>query len=139
MKRVLKNSFGKIYLTITHEEKNGWICNDWAGTLAVDNVMQGATEVMDVMRQTGCRYLLNDNRQVTGSWNQANDWIEQAWMPQALALGLRRFAHVVPAALFGVASAEEMLRRAGDRFEMRLFKSGTEAEEWLKAAQQVEA
>ena len=139
MKKELKNSFGKVYLTITWDEKNGWIINNWEGMLSVENVMQGASEVLKVMRQTGCHYLLNDNRQVTGSWNQANDWIEQTWMPQALALGLRRFAHIVPSAMFGVTSAEEMLKRMGQRFEMRLFKSRQEAKQWLTDAQKMQA
>ncbi|WP_400190955.1 hypothetical protein [Hymenobacter sp. B81] len=134
MKRELRTSFDKIYLTIEYDEASGWIYNNWQGVLPSDTVIRGAAEVLEVMRATGCHYLLNDNRLVVGSWNQANDWIEQQWMPQALALGLRRFAHVVSPGTFGRASVEEMLRRVDDRFEMHLFQDIDAARQWLHAA-----
>ena len=134
MRRELKNSFGRIYLTISHDKTKSCIRNQWQGILAVENVIQGASEVLEVMRETGCRYILNDNRFVIGSWNQANDWIAEIWMPQAIEMGLRRFAHVVPAGMFGISSAEEMQKRVNDRFEMRLFKSNDEAKAWLDEA-----
>lgn len=135
MSYILYNSFGQPYLTITHEPANNWIRNEWSGVLSVDSVKQGAEAVLDEMRATGCQYLFNDNRAVIGSWNQANDWIAQTWMPQALALGLRRFAHLVPPGTFVQASAEEMRKRVNDRFAMELFTDAGEA--WLRAAQEV--
>lgn len=139
MPTVLVNSFGHSYLTITHDPASGWIYNEWRGQLSVDSVMQGATAVLEVMRQTGCCYLLNDNRAVVGSWNQANDWIATEWMPQALALGLRRFAHIAPPGTFVQVSAEAMRKRAHDRFVMELFSDLDTAKDWLKAAQSVVA
>ena len=138
MRKDLKNSFGRIYLTISHDKTKSCIRNQWQGILAVENVMLGATEVLNAMRETGCQYLLNDNRFVIGSWNQANEWIANVWTPQAMELGLKRFAHVVPAGMFGVASAEEMQRQVDDRFEMRLFKSVDEAKTWLNEARAAE-
>ena len=135
MPHVLRNSFGHPYLTISHEPENNWIRNEWTGVLSVDSVMQGAQAVLDEMRRTGCQYLLNDNRAVVGSWNQANDWIATTWMPQALALGLRRFAHLVAPGTFVQASAEEMRKRAADRFAMELFADADEGAAWLRAAQ----
>ena len=136
MTRTLRNSFGQPYLTITHEPTEGWIRNDWRGVLSVDSVMQGASAVLDVMRATGCQYLLNDNQAVVGSWNQANDWIAATWMPQALALGLRRFANVASPGTFVQASAEEMRRQAGERFAMELFTDRDTAAAWLREAQE---
>lgn len=135
MPTVLRNSFGQPYLTITYDDANHWIFNEWSGVLSVDSVMQGATAVLDVMKQTSCPYLLNDNLAVVGSWNQANDWIAQTWMPQALGLGLRRFAHIVQEGTFVQASAEEMRTRAGDQFAMELFPSRAAGETWLREAQ----
>ncbi len=132
MKRTLKNSFGQTYLTITYDEKNKLIHNYWQGMLSVENVKQGATEVLELMKITNCANLLNDNREITGSWNQANDWIETEWMPRALNLGLKQFAHVVSQGVFGALSAQEMHRRVGDRFQMRLFNDINDAKAWLK-------
>lgn len=139
MSHILRNSFGQPYLTITHEAENNWIYNEWRGVLSVDSVMQGAGAVLEVMRETGCQYLLNDNRAVVGSWNQANDWIAQTWMPQALELGLRRFAHLAPPDTFVQASAEEMRKRVNERFVMALFATPEEGTAWLRDAQAIAA
>ncbi|MFP4088972.1 MAG: hypothetical protein ACLFUB_12975 [Cyclobacteriaceae bacterium] len=75
---------------------------------------------------------MNDNSQLSGSWDEANDWIAQNWMPRALAAGLKKFAHITSLDVFGALSAEELLTKAGD-FEMRIFSDRKEAEAWLKA------
>ena len=104
--KTLQNAFGHSYLTIVPEPAAGWIRNTWSGVLSVESVKQGAEAVLTVMQETGCHYLLNDNRAVVGSWNQANAWIADYWMPRALELGLRRFAHISPPGTFVQASAE---------------------------------
>ncbi|MBC7448870.1 MAG: hypothetical protein H7330_12510 [Hymenobacteraceae bacterium] len=139
MSHILRNAFGQPYLIITHDAENNWIYNEWRGVLSVNSVMQGADAVLGVMRQTGCQYLLNDNCAVVGSWNQANDWIAQTWMPKALELGLRRFAHLAPAGTFVQASAEEMKKRVNDRFAMALFTTAQEGTAWLREAQTASA
>jgi hypothetical protein len=128
------NSFGKVFLTVHYDAHNQWIYNEWQGLLSTDAVMQGCVGVLEVLRQTKCPHMLNDNRAVVGSWNQANDWIAQEWMPQALAAGLTRFAHVVAPGIFGQASAEEMHQRVGNLFEMRLFEDLQHARQWLQEA-----
>jgi hypothetical protein len=131
--QILKNSFGNKYLTISYDRENNWVYNYWSGMLSLENVMEGATEVLKFLKDTGCSMILNDNRTIIGSWDKANDWIEKEWMPEALTYGLRRFAHIVSPGIFGQASAEEMSVRAGDKFEMRLFKDLEEAQNWLRS------
>ncbi|UYZ59725.1 STAS/SEC14 domain-containing protein [Hymenobacter latericus] len=132
---VLQNSFGKPFLTVRWDAANHWIYNRWEGMLSKENVIKGGEQVLEVMQATGCRLLLNDNREVKGSWSQANDYIAHHWMPKAKALGLRRFAHILAPGLFAQQSVEEMLHRVEGRFEMRLFGNLDEATEWLKAEQ----
>jgi hypothetical protein len=55
-------------------------------------------------------------------------------MPQALAMGLKRFAHIVSPGIFGQASAAEMITRVGSQFEMRLFEDMEMAKAWLREA-----
>lgn len=137
MRQEFANSFGTTYLTVEYDQPNNWIYNDWQGLLSTESVIQGSTGVLRVLEQTRCPYILNDNRHVLGSWKQANEWIEQTWMPLALVAGLRYHAHIVAPGVFGQASAEDMHLRVGLRFQMRLFESMAEAQAWLKAMQQV--
>ncbi len=129
--RELKNVFGATFITIRADNASRFVHNHWRGMLSVDNVKQGATECLNMLRDTGYTQLLNDNTDIIGSWDEANDWIAETWMPQALALGLRQFAHILPPSIFGVTAAEQMRVRVGDKFEMRLFKSLPEGKAWL--------
>jgi hypothetical protein len=132
MKKELTNSFDKVYLTIELDEANRWIYNNWLGVLPTEKVIQGCRATIDFLRENHCSQMLNDNREVVGSWSSANDWIAQNWVPQVLRLGLKRFAHVVSPGIFGQASAAEMVTRVGTQFEMRLFQDIELAKKWLQ-------
>ena len=134
MKKELTNSFDKVFLTIEIDEANRWIYNNWVGVLPTEKVIQGCQATIDFLRENHCPHMLNDNRNVVGSWSSANDWIAQNWVPQVLALGLRRFAHIVSPGIFGQASAAEMVTRVGTQLEMRLFEDMAVAQAWLREA-----
>ena len=132
MKTTLTNSFDKVFLTIEFDAANQWIYNNWTGVLPTEKVIQGCQATIDFLRENRCAHMLNDNRAAIGSWNSANDWIAQNWMPQVMLLGLKRFAHIVSPGIFGQTSAKEMVTRVGRQFEMRLFR-GAEAGQSLAA------
>ena len=133
MKTTLTNSFDKVFLTIEFDAANQWIYNNWTGVLPTDKVIQGCQATIEFLRENRCAHMLNDNREVIGSWNSANDWIAANWMPQVLKLGLKRFALIVSPGIFGQASAEEMVTRVGSQLEIRLFKDVELAKQWLRA------
>lgn len=102
--------------------------------LPTDKVIQGYQATLNFLRENHCAHRLNDNRNIIGSWNSANDWIAANWMPQVLALGLKRFVHIVSPGIFGQASAEEMVTRVGNQLEIRLFKDLELAKACLQSA-----
>ena len=134
MKQALTNSFDKVYLTIEFDKANNWIYNNWVGVLPTERVIQGCQATIDFLREHRTPHMLNDNREVIGSWNSANDWIAQNWVPQVITLGLKRFAMVLSPGIFGQTSAEEMITRVGTQLEMRLFKDIGLAQSWLREA-----
>ena len=134
MKTTLTNSFDKVFLTIEFDAANRWIYNNWTGVLPTEKVIQGCQATIDFLRENRCAHMLNDNRAAIGSWNSANDWIAQNWVPQVITLGLRRFAIVLSPGIFGQTSAEEMVTRVGTQLEMRLFKDIELAQSWLREA-----
>lgn len=131
MRTVLTNSFDKVFLTIEFDAANNWVYTSWRGVLPTERVIQGCQATIDFLQETPCIHILNDNREVIGSWSAANEWIAQNWMPQVLAMGLRRFAHVVSPDIFGQASAVELVTRIGTSLEMRLFQDIELAKAWL--------
>lgn len=129
----LKNQTGKVYCTIEYKKDLNYVYANWIGFVTVENVMEGATKVLEFFKTTQCPNFINDNRQLTGPWRNANEWIETVWTPKALELGLKRFAFVVSPNIFGELSAKDLgVRLDALGFEMKSFKDFDEAESWLK-------
>ena len=129
----VKNRLGKVFYYAEYDEKNNWIYASWKGFVTVDDVKAGAEKYLEFMKETGCPHLLNDNSELTGPWDGANEWIANDWTPRALAAGLKNFAHIVSPNVFGEISAKNMevkLEKMG--FTMKTFKQSSEAANWLK-------
>jgi hypothetical protein len=128
----LKNQLQKVFYTIEYNKEKNWLYSNWIGYISVEDVKTGANKAIEVIAATKCGNVLNDNRQVTGPWSKANDWIANDWMPRALKTGLRNFAMVTSPNLFGEMSAKELETRLDSiGFVMRNFKDYNEAAAWL--------
>ena len=132
MKKTFTNAFDKVYLTIEFDPAANWMYNNWMGVLTTEKVIEGCLGTIEMLRETGCPHMLNDNREVVGSWSGANEWIASVWLPRALSLGLKKHAHVVSPGIFGQASAAEMETRVGKQLQMHLFADIELAKTWLR-------
>lgn len=129
----LKNKFGKVFFTLSHDTQNALIYANWIGFVSVEDVIEGATKCLEAFESTGCVNFINDNRQLTGPWNKANDWIANTWMPRALGSGLKNFAFIVSPNVFGEMSAKDLETRLDNvGFVMRNFKSYDEGLTWIQ-------
>ena len=134
MKIELHNSLGKLYLTTEFDTSNGWVYNDWKGIISNESIIEGCHEILKVQQDAKCPLMLNDNRQLVNSWGPTARWIDQVWLPQAMELGLRRFAHLVSPGIMGQASAAEFFTLVNSKIEMQLFEDLEQAKTWLHAA-----
>ena len=57
----LKRPSGKVYATITFEEKNDLIFLDWDGFLPVELVKSGSEELLSIITKTKCTNVLVNN------------------------------------------------------------------------------
>jgi hypothetical protein len=131
----LTNGFGKVYLRITYEPANHWVCNDWIGYQTYVGIVAGADACLAPLVENKCAYLLNDNRQVIGPWDHAVEWIVTSWAPRAIAGGLTHFANVVSPESLAASSAQSMALGLSGQLQMHLFSDIDEAKQWLQEAQ----
>jgi hypothetical protein len=120
---------------IEHWSDKNLLYSNWIGSyLSVEQVKAGALLGLEKIKEMKVAQLLNDNRQLEGVWNQANDWVASYWMPEAIKAGLRKFAHIIPQELYAQLSAELMEDNAAKQegeFQLKLFDNQEDAEEWL--------
>lgn len=136
MKKEISNAFGRIFLTVEHQEHNHLIHNNWLGYQTHESIVLGANICLEVMQVYNCPFLLNDNRLVVGPWDHATDWIANDWTPRAVEAGLTHFAHVVSPESFAALSAQMMEEKINGSFRMRIFGDFDEAKWWLKQVPQ---
>lgn len=129
---VLKNFLDKVYCTITYDPLNKWYYADWIGYVSPENIKTGAMAYLDLMKENPSAFLLNNNQNLVGPWDKANDWLENIWVPEARAHGLRYMAHVLAPNIAAALSGQDLHRRVDSVFDMRIFGDMAKAQAWLR-------
>ena len=131
-KRELTDANGDVFYTVEYDAEQQWLYSNWIGYVSVENVKRGCDAGIEAIKETKCPNLLNDNRQLTGPWRDANEWIAQDWTPRALQAGLRNFAHVTSPNVFAEFSAKDLETRLDDlHFVLKIFRDFEQAKQWL--------
>jgi hypothetical protein len=138
MRHELLNNQNKPFFQWEYDAKNNWLYMNWIGYISKDNLIKAAAEVLVELQQNHYPFILNDNRELCGPWDQATDWLKENWIPKAEEAGLRYFAHVLSPGLAGALSAQSLHRKVDDCFNMQLFGDMEKAQAWLKEAQKNE-
>lgn len=131
----LKNKYNEVFYAVKYLEDKNIVYSNWtADFLSVDDVKKGALLGLKFIKDNNAFGLINDNRELEGAWDEANDWIAEVWMPQAIEAGLKKFAHILSENLFAQLSAEFMgdnNSRKEDEFALKMFDNYEDAEKWV--------
>ncbi|MCJ8164591.1 hypothetical protein MKJ04_07005 [Pontibacter sp. E15-1] len=128
----LRNAFGKVFLQIGYNPVSDYVYCNWLSYQTKESVMHGATVMLDLLQQHGCRKVLNNNTQVVGPWDHSIGWLYQVWLPKALALGLNQFANVSVQDSFSDESFTKISDLANLNLFVNTFTDEEVAKEWLK-------
>lgn len=118
--------------TLTYEEADGWLRATWRGYVDPAEALRGADQYLREVGTFRCARLLNDNLALRGPWFDSVEWLQRAWLPRALELGLRYVAHVVQADTRTDVLALHFPHPLRGQLELQLFHQLPEAEAWLR-------
>ncbi len=125
-----KNPLGEMYYRCTVFAD--YVYQDWYGVyLTRDEVIEGSTFGLDMCEKYGLS-MINNNSNLSGSWDHANDWIAEEWLPRALRIQLKKLAHIVSPDIFTALSFEEMQQNIAGQILSKTFQDIKSAEDWLK-------
>ncbi|KAA9340741.1 hypothetical protein [Adhaeribacter soli] len=136
MQQEFKTSQGRIFLKMEYDPENNWIYCNWIGYISPDSISLSITELGNLIKEKSCPYLLNDNRELLGPWDKANEKLEKEVFPKFIEYGLRYMAHVLAPNIAGALSAQDLHRRVNNTFQMHLFGDIEKAKAWLRDCQQ---
>ncbi|HEX8328074.1 MAG TPA: hypothetical protein VF629_11080 [Hymenobacter sp.] len=131
MTTTLRRGDGSTYLTLQYIQDGDWIHARWFGRQTLGSVMDGGLTYLELIRRQPCPRLLNDHRDLVGTFTEANEWIQQIWTPLTIAEGLRSIGQVVSPDIFGHLSIEDLQHRIGDKLDIYLFEEFDAALAWL--------
>lgn len=133
----LLDAFGRVHLIIDYDAENQWVVFTWIGDQSFASVLAGANAGIDLLQETGCCCLLNDNRQISGFWSEeAVEWIVANWVPRAQQAGLTHMATVVQPGSLAAVYAEAVQLGTANSLQIQHFFFLASGQEWLREAQQ---
>lgn len=113
--------------------KQGIMFHGWTGFRTTDQmkaVLEG--HFMDIYKKHRCKGALVESTKMSGSFNEANEWLAGVFMPKLIGMGLTKVAVVLPHNIFAQMAVDEWDKKIGG-FTSRNFGSVNDAVQWLKS------
>lgn len=123
---------GSPYLFIERDDQEEWYRLRWVGELTLGTVMEGGIALIKLMEQQPYPRLLNDHRELWGSFDDANQWILEVCVPMLVTRGLRCIGQILSPDIFALLEMESLTPRLGAQVAIRLFGDEESAKAWLR-------
>jgi DNA-binding LytR/AlgR family response regulator len=117
------------YLSVEYDERRFLYAN-WKGYVSVGQVKEGVEKILEALQRYACSRLVNDNRELFGTWTQSIRWLEMDFMPRMIAAGLEKIAFIYsrdPSARYSV----DRFLEVNDQYSAQTFDDYRTAEDWL--------
>lgn len=119
-------------LSINWDDDHKYVYAEWNGMVESAEFRSGTLEILKAIRDRHAASLISDNRRLEAIANQDQLWINESWVPMAVASGLRRIAVVLAPSGLGKVGSEGIISRFEDKvFETRTFESVDDATRWV--------
>ncbi|WP_207424133.1 ATP-binding protein [Desertivirga brevis] len=118
-------------ITILYNQQDDRIEVDWKGFQNFSSVQNGCMKMLEILKKNKCYKVINDNRNVQGTWSEAAEWVGREWFPMMEEAGLRYFAWIFSPSTFSQLSAKKSVDIKEGRVITEFFTDISLAEKWL--------
>ena len=126
---------GHIFHTVTTSYlTEGILFHAWLGYRTDEELKEVLEKILyPILVENKCYKVLVDTSLVEGSFDGANDWLADYYMPKIITAGLRLHGMVLPADLYASLALElYQENNVKNGFDNRMFPSVEAAYAWLK-------
>lgn len=117
------------YIHITYKTETGTLCCVWVGRQTEEGIKSAGAIIIKIIEEKSVKKILNDNRQVKGSWKDVAGWVNEEWFPAIIRAGVTHFAWILSTNIFARYSAR---KAAGKTKIIKSFTKEDEATRWLE-------
>lgn len=114
------------------DDINNWVYVDWRNIPSDRSVQRGCEEMLTLLSQKKCPYVLNDNRNVIGPWNTSAHWVAEDWFPRMISSGMKKFAWIQSSNVLSKFSARQSTAQHQETDAIHLFEDEESAVTWLR-------
>ncbi|NQX38150.1 two-component system, chemotaxis family, CheB/CheR fusion protein [Pedobacter steynii] len=118
-------------ITVSYNKQYRRLDVDWTGFQSFESVQRGGMLLLEMLRENQCNKILNDNRNVLGTWSEASEWAGEVWFPMIEKAGLEYFAWIYSPSVFSQLSAKKSVDIAVGNVVTQFFTDISFAEDWL--------
>lgn len=125
-------NLGQVYAHVNFYEDKKMVVLDWHGDfLTLEEIVAVGEYELEGCEKLGIKKIINDNSDLSSTWDHALDWNINYWLPKALAIGINRLAMIVSTNIFEKMSGEEIKQNFEGKLETRFFDNYPDAEKWI--------
>lgn len=121
------------HITIAYHQQHRRLDVDWTGFQSFESVQHGGMKLLEMLKENQCSKILNDNRNVLGTWSEAAEWTGEVWFPMIEKAGLKYFAWIYSPSMFSRLSAKKSVDIAVGNVVTQFFTDPDFAEDWLNS------
>jgi hypothetical protein len=123
----------KIYDIYYDPEKN-WVVMQWEGYANSAQFREGTELMLKTLINNNAHKVLANVQDMVLIGQEDQKWLEEFFLPKAIASGFRAVAFVKPLSYFNKIAVERVSYKIDkQRLSINLFDSRREAEQWLSA------
>lgn len=120
------------YMSIRFDSRRNCVLAEFKGFATSVEFRAGTMKILDAIGEHGVDSLISDNRHLEVVTEADQMWIRDAWVPLAVAAGLKRIGVVLAKQGLGKFASQEIISQFPDStFVTRTFDSLDEAKKWL--------
>ncbi len=126
--------FNESFLRLHWDEGTSLIWAEWKEVVEGEPMRRGLSTALDLIVQKRARRWLADTRRLGAVPADDVKWINEYWIPRAIAGGLRWMAFVMPTKVVAKLTVKSVVSRINDKdLRTSYFDNVEEARTWLRA------
>jgi len=123
------------HFTVTHNVAENWLYCKWKGERTAEKLIKGAEQLLECVKTTGCRKLINDSSELAQSVPDLVDWIAVNFAPRLQEAGIQYFAWIYNDQNKIKNFADSVLSKEKSDILVMVFDNLKTAEIWLGSVQ----
>ena len=126
--------FDETFLRLSWDEGTNIVCAEWKNAVGGEPMRRGLQAGLDLVRQKKSRKWLVDSRRLGSIEPGDVKWVNDMWMPNAVAAGLSWMAFVMAQKVVMQLTMKSFMARINEReLSTSYFDDLDKATEWLRA------